>query len=125
MFSLRGGSRVWSLALILCIGFMVVSSSAFATDSDRSRFATDSDRSRFSPLSFGNITTQLLDLASTEVIARAACAVFGYRLFSSVFDVEQNTEKTMVMEPVNRTELSKKVLTCKLAGCNPLLDIGL
>jgi len=107
------------------VGSFVLSSVALATDNDLSRFATDNDLSRFAPLSFGNITTQLLDFASTEVITRAACAVLGYKVFSSIFDAEQSTGKTIVMEPINKPELSKKILTCKLAGCNPLLDIGL
>ena len=135
MFSLRGGSRVWSLALILCVvGSFVLSSTAFGGDSGIDRFAGDSgiDRfagdsgiDRFAPLSFGNITTQLLDLATTEVITRVACAVLGYKALSSIFEAEQTTIKAVSIEPVNKSELSKKVLTSKLAGCNPLLDIGL
>jgi len=140
----RGGSRVWSLVLILCIaGSFVLSSTSFADDSGIDRFADDSgidrfaddsgiDRfaddsgiDRFSPLSFGSITTELINLASTELITRAACAVLGYKVFSSAFNVDQNTVKVVNIEPVNKSEFSKKVLTSKLAGCNLLLDLGL
>jgi hypothetical protein len=153
MFSLRGGSRVWSLILILCFaGSFVLSSAAlagdndvsrfagdndvsrfagdndvsrFAGDNDVSRFAGDNDVSRFSPLSFGSVTAELINIASTEVITRAACAVLGYKAFSSIFDARQNTVKAVNIEPVNKPEFSKNVLTAKMSGCNLLLDIGL